>query len=890
MNNVKLFLFTCLLVIGLSPISAQNNNLQKADKYYELYAFHQATTYYEAVLEKSPASQEAMIKLADCYRHLNQYDKAEKWYKKIIESPIKEDVDIFFYATVLKAQGKYKEAKNWYLKYAETNAPVGNHYANSCDYALTNQSKRSSYKVGREYTVNSGFADFGPAFYKNDLVFSSFRSLGNTSSEFDKETQNQLYTTHSNSSGNLKEPVLLKKGITSTANIGYPSFDEHFNYVAYVKNNNNFTNGVLPMAGSGVKMDIKLAKAIDAVTWEDVSSYPYNETEISNGYPFLCENGTKLYFASDRRGGYGGYDLYVSTKTGDTWSEPTNLGSTVNSPGNEISPHLSNSTLYFASDWHIGYGGFDLFKVEQKGKHSWSMLQNLGPQINSPSNDYDLVFDNNQNIGYFVSNRNGGKGKEDLFNFSKSDAAEMVDILVVNATSEEALEGVSVDLSACGLGLVKTNSQGMVTIPSGLSNCEALIQKSGYSNKKVSLINENQMTVFITPVSSFFIGQIKNTTTNDWIDGVVVKLMDASTYKTIDKTITDSQGRYRLSLQPSTDYKAVFSKIGFVNKDIRLSTNKMVGEDVLANISLEPSPFVDMNVQTAKTQPKPVPGRGKPAAASTPSDWRDSADLVAKGIPEPKVVEVKESNQLSIQNGILIKNAPIANAPVTSTQEVKTNINKSTAYKPVAQRGVKQTMSFSRGVDVYEIQIGAFSKPDHKQLAGLGDIGLVYGDRKEKLVFYKVGTFKTKQEADVALVKIKKRGFKDAFVRKITNFNPIVSAMHEEAVVSPPSTPISSTGTTTSMNSGNTAVFKVQLGAFKKNSVVSFSDQLNRAGQIYSTTNGNGVTIYLLGDFGTISEAKNAKELAKREGVESPFIVAYKDGLKISVQEALKNK
>ncbi len=899
MNIVKSILITFLVVIGFFSLNAQSNTLQKADKYYELFAFNLAVENYEAALAQNPNVMGAMVRLADCYRHLNQLDKAEKWYKKIVLSPEKEDVDLFLYATVLNAQGKYQDAKKWFDAYAKTNLPVGSHYASSCNYAMNNLSKISPFEVKREFVINSAGAEFAPVFYGDKLLFSSFRKSVQTTTELDKETNNQLYLSERNSSGDLLEANILKKGIKTSLNVGYASFDDNYNTVAFVKNNNNFSNGVLPLTGSGVKMDIYLGRAVDAANWEDISAFPYNDGESSNGYPFLSDDGRKLYFASNRSGGYGGFDIYVSAKIGNTWSEPKNLGSIINTAGNEISPFMEGTTLFFASDWHLGFGGLDLFKADRKGNYSWGPVKNLGPKVNSPANDYDLIFDNDTDEGYFVSNRKGGKGKDDLFKISRSTTPQTVLVSVYSSDTQLPLNGATIDLSNCGYGVVKTNEKGLASIPDFKEvDCDLVIQKIGFSARKVALVNHNpdeQVAVYIDPLNSYFIGQVKNSETEDVLSGVVVKLIDNKN-DVVAKAISDNKGRYSLSLLPSTSYNMVCSKIGFVNKEIKVVTKDKIGEDFLASIEMEPTPFVDLDVPVAASvRNVPTATQNIPTAtksAPTPSDWRTSEDLVAKGIPTPALPEAKTTSTLSIDDGIL------TTSEVMPTEHILATIP-----------------DFSEGTEVYEVQIGAFSNPDFNKLAALGDIGLVYSDRRDNLYLYKVGTYKTQEEAIQAMKRIKSRGYKDAFVRKVTDFNPIVSAINnisktEEEVVttqtpqvtyssepkySPPitysSTPENtyttpqSTVTTTSIA---TPVFKVQLGAFKQSTAVSYSDNLLSAGQVYSTTNDKGVTIYLLGDFMDLESARAAKVLAQKEGVPSPFIVAYKNGRKISVQEALK--
>ncbi|MBQ4377024.1 MAG: OmpA family protein, partial [Bacteroidales bacterium] len=127
-----------------------------------------------------------------------------------------------------------------------------------------------------------------------------------------------------------------------------------------------------------------------------------------------------LYFASDRRGGYGGMDIWKTTFSGGKWSAPENLGPTINTPGNEMSPyiHYNDRTLYFASDGHIGMGGTDLFKTEKDENGQWGKPVNLGYPINTDGDESSLIVSADGKTAIYSSERLQGFGKQDLFAFS----------------------------------------------------------------------------------------------------------------------------------------------------------------------------------------------------------------------------------------------------------------------------------------------------------------------------------------------------------------------------------------------------------------------------------------------------------------------------------------
>jgi len=816
MYNVKLL--SLILLFGLSSIylNAQSANLQKANKFYEIYSFAEAIQYYNLALKDNPKDVLAMANLANSYKQLNLLESAAKWYSRIPKNECSSQ-DLFRYASTLKSLEQYDKAKQIYLEYAKSDTDIGRHYATSCDFATRNKKVGySDFEVKPENNVNSAAADFSPTMFKNQLLVSSFRNeaapMASNSSKY-----NQLYIASRNIKNQFSRPVLLRKGIQSSQNTGNLSFDEFYNNVVFAKNNSNLLNGMIPLDDNGIKLDIYFAKVVDEGNWENQKAFPFNSADASNGFPHLTLNGKTLYFASNKMGGYGGYDIYVSYKSGNTWSYPENLGAEINTPGNEISPFMDEGMLYFASDWHTGFGGMDIFNSEKQKGGLWGKVRNMGPKVNSAQNDYSLVYYSQDNAGYFVSDRPGAKGKSDIYSLTRKITTEHVNIFVYAADGKKPVKNAAIDLTACGFGKYNTGDLGVITITgSEAFGCQAIIQKSGFYSEIAELIPNNSN------------GDVE-----------------------------------------------VFLKV------------RIAGDD-------------EGKQAVAVTTPQPAPK--------------------AEVLPEPEDEDFLE------RRGLVARSAEQMKASEKAVVSINKDALKLNAEMPKS-RYLAAIKDIKQGKEIFEIQIGAFSKPDFKKLGALGDIGLVYSDRKNNLYYYKVGTFENKSEAQLALKKIRTRGYKDAFIKKITDFNPIVSAINniseqdqqpviysEQTVKSAPpatySVPVNKDPNyvpkqrkpitnqvpivsgqptyTTTTTTREAAVFKVQLAAFGKSSVVTFSPKINALGQVYSTTNTNGMVIYLLGDFNSLEAAKSAQTIARKEGAPSAFVVAYRGGLKISLDEATK--
>jgi outer membrane protein OmpA-like peptidoglycan-associated protein len=171
---------------------------------------------------------------------------------------------------------------------------------------------------------------------------------------------------------------------------------------------------------------------------------PLNEEDTWwNSTPAFSFDGSELYFASTRPGGYGGVDLYKATKlaNGD-FGNAVNLGSTVNTAGNELFPHpAKDGKFFFASDGHPGFGKLDLF-VAEKNSDGRQVVTNLGKNFNSNRDDFGIFFAEYPKSGFISSNREGGKGDDDIYFFEdKTPKPKVVNVLLNVYTKEVKADG-----------------------------------------------------------------------------------------------------------------------------------------------------------------------------------------------------------------------------------------------------------------------------------------------------------------------------------------------------------------------------------------------------------------------------------------------------------------
>jgi len=392
-------------------------------------------------------------------------------------------------------------------------------YDNNSYYQPFTFLENSPFRVSLANNINSTTSDFAPSFYKNQLMFSTFRT-GNGN---DNGGLNQIYIS-TRSGTQLASPQPLRQGYWTRFNETDPSFTESGRQVAYVRNNDNFNS----YTGSSTRSDIYFSDVVSQNSWQNEVPFPYNSSQHSNGYPHLTPLGDMLYFASDMPGGYGGFDIYVCQKTGNTWSQPFNLGPQVNTSDDEISPFLTGTTLYLASDRRGGYGGFDIFKSTY-GNSQWQQIVNMGQGINSPSDDYDFIYQPNQKIAYFTSNRSGGYGSDDIYQaVEQTFTAPSNDVSFIQPTQSQTtstrnltvttpsrmalmirdkntkmpLEGVRIDLSACGERAYITDDFGLAMLDWFDENCNIRISKNGYITGTYRFPMTERHRIELTPATT----------------------------------------------------------------------------------------------------------------------------------------------------------------------------------------------------------------------------------------------------------------------------------------------------------------------------------------------------------------------------------------------------
>ncbi|MFD2564888.1 OmpA family protein [Aquimarina rubra] len=481
MNLKKYFVNISLSIILCSTVNAQEKRLEKADENFNRYAFVDARKIYLDVARSGYASADLFKKLGDSYYFNAELEESVKWYEELVAN-YSDEIDpeyLFRYSQSLKSVKRYKEADQVMEKF---NTVTGNdqraeYFVSTRDYLRFIEMQSGRYTLRRLY-INSKFSEYAPSFNnQGQMIFASSRGGGNsmvkTLHEWNEMPFLDLYTSDIIGKRNaLTEPKKIKGDINTRFHESSSTFSKDGQTVYFTRN--NYTKRKLGSDTNGTIL-LKLYRAtLDGEKWINVEELPFNSEEYSVAHPALSADGTKLYFASDMPDSRGLSDLYVVDVNEDgSFGTPINLGDKINTEGRETFPYVSDSgRLYFASDGHVGLGGLDIF-VAVPDVLGFSQPFNVGKPVNSSEDDFTFVLNEETKIGFFASNRSGGKGNDDIYSFKQTDdlittCGQYVEGTITDAYTREILPGTEVlllDSNNQELGRTTTNTKGKYKFP-----------------------------------------------------------------------------------------------------------------------------------------------------------------------------------------------------------------------------------------------------------------------------------------------------------------------------------------------------------------------------------------------------------------------------------------
>lgn len=810
-----------LSFFAFTAVYAQNDALAKANKYYELGDYKQAIVSYKTALGKNPNETSIYGNLANAYRFTNDLNGAAEMYNKAVRVSNPNPEHFFQYGLVLRMLGQYDNAKAFFIEYSKVNATKGQDLVKSTDFAIARKDDASVYTIRKE-TANSIADDYAPTIYKGNVIFSSARTdkkndMNDNAEGWKKGSMNQLFMARPNADGKIGNPVILKKSFKAKTNEGPISFTADGKTVAFTKN--EYVNGVRQIPEASRKMRIYLAPVASDDEWKNPVPFAYNKPEKYNtGYPSLTPDGTALYFASDMPGGYGGMDIYVSYKIDGVWSVLQNLGSKVNTPGDEIAPFIDGASLYFSSNYLPGFGGMDIFRAEQTDG-AWSRVLHLGTGINSAADDYGLVFDKARGNGYFTSNR---AGNADIYSLTMP-SSERIEIAVLSDNGQ-AIPYASIDFSSCGQGSMAADANGRFKFiaKDGL-DCKVIVSQNGYDSKTVRVTSSDKNLRLLevrlasnANVAGRYVGTVVDKSSSKFIPAANIKVKNMANGESTE-TYTDNSGFYSLDLSPNSSYLLTYSKAGYILTSRNVNTGAGTDKTILGAQQLE---FL------TSTEP--------PVAVVDDYEFIDKESGKGEGNALPNLDDLP-ALAYDVQFGVF------------------SNPNKA-ELRQLKALGFVYSAARSGSLRAYKV--GAYKTRAEAEAT-----------RKKLVARGYTGSFITTLS--------NKRHMQRVLVGQTISDTPVAG----KPPVKPGTPPGKPGGNLPPTKPKSEVVYKVQLGAYKNPKLFDKST-IAGLGELSYITISNGLTLVFLGEHASYKDAKLTEQKVKARG-QVAMVVAIKDGQKV---------
>lgn len=442
---------TLLIAIFMQNGYSQKSKVAAADKKYDSYSYVDAIKTYERVAEKGYKDEKMFQKLGNAYYFNAELQKAAKWYAELFGMNTNQDPEYYYrYSQSLKSIGQYDKANEMLEQF---NKKSGNDnraklYATNKNYLEEIKANSGHYTISNA-EINSEFSDYGSTLLGNKLLFASSRPIEGGSKKVFKQT-NESFTdilaAEIAPDGKFSVPVQFGgKEINSKFHESTPVFSKDGKTVYFTRN--NFLDGKKGKDATRTML-LKLYKAtLEGETWGNVTELSFNSNNYNVAHPTLSPDNKTLYFASDMPGTLGQSDIFkVAIKADGTFGNPVNLGNSINTEGRESFPFISeDNKLYFASDGRPGLGGLDIFMSKIQGNGTFKDVENMGTPINSSQDDFALIVDS-KNKGFFTSNRTGGKGLDDIYQFTQIQCKQKLEGTITDVESSQMLSSVKVSL------------------------------------------------------------------------------------------------------------------------------------------------------------------------------------------------------------------------------------------------------------------------------------------------------------------------------------------------------------------------------------------------------------------------------------------------------------
>jgi outer membrane protein OmpA-like peptidoglycan-associated protein len=406
-----------------NQITALDLEIQRAQRAFDARKYNTAAAQFKRIYPKvkvEDKQNEILFMVAESYRRANNFKQAFEWYEKLVNTKYPNPKILYSYGLLLKNFERYEEASRAFYDYlfempGDSNAI---REIQSCSIVQQWKAKPQKFDIKNVGELNTQVADYAPYYAGGKLFWASSRpeATGNEIFEWTGQKCSDFFEA-TLSNGVWSKVQNVKGAVNTNFNEGVACIDSTLSTIYFTQ-----CNGI---DGKGMNCKIYVSY-FQNNAWGEPKMLPFCSDSFSVGHPAISADGKQLFFASDMQGGFGEKDIYAVSydMVRDKWGTPQNLGPNVNSAEDDMFPFVDETgKLYYASKGFTGMGGLDLF-VTFDSAGAYVKARNLLHPINSGGDDFGITFlpssqvKENGAIGYYSSNREGGKGDDDIYSIS----------------------------------------------------------------------------------------------------------------------------------------------------------------------------------------------------------------------------------------------------------------------------------------------------------------------------------------------------------------------------------------------------------------------------------------------------------------------------------------
>jgi len=455
MKTISKYILLTFVLAFSSAVFAQNGKIQSVKDDYRDFAYVKTSEVLLEVANKGYKSADLFQKLANSFYFQNKMKEAAKWYGELMNMNEVIDPEYYFrYALALKGIKDYEASDKWMEKFNELkpNDLRGKAFLSKVDYKSDIEELSRDDIELLNLEINTELSDFGTTEYETGIVFASARG-GGRKYRWNEEPYLDLYYVEKTEDDTFGEVKSIEGEVNTKFHESSAVFSPNGKYMFFTRNNYHRLKYKEDDTGIN-RLQLYRATLNEDGHWDNIHKVHFNSVDYSVAHPTLNVTGTKLYFASDMPGTFGQSDIFVVDVNDDgTLGEPENLGSSINTEGQESFPFMNtNGDLYFSSTGFPGLGGLDVFKSEgidekiKTGSNRNFPIENVGKPVNSEWDDFGYYENLVTKRVYFSSNREGGKGSDDIYTFEVPEIKLLVEGVVQDMNTEELIPNSTVIL------------------------------------------------------------------------------------------------------------------------------------------------------------------------------------------------------------------------------------------------------------------------------------------------------------------------------------------------------------------------------------------------------------------------------------------------------------